>query len=174
MLVAIFIIFLFLSRLPLPQDSIALHSSFPLALDPILPDEIMNLDLGAVVNRTQQEESWSAPDTTKHTMEYRRFLTLHQLYPLFPLVPALPIDKIWHNHILFTKMYANDCQTLFGSFMHHEPSSDTSIDPKPYLDTMQLYYTTFGVDSPYPLPTFHAAHCFSHCASPTQPPPKPN
>jgi hypothetical protein len=30
-------------------------------------------------------------------------------------------DLIWHEHMLDTKRYAQDCGRLFGRFLHHVP-----------------------------------------------------
>lgn len=40
----------------------------------------------------------------------------------------LEIDNMWHTFIIFTKDYANFCQTYFKKFIHHIPN--TSIDNK--------------------------------------------
>src|SRR4051812_46443815 len=52
---------------------------------------------------------------------YRQFLTLHTGYPERIHVPSELIDLIWHYHILDTHKYAEDCQRIFGRFLHHDP-----------------------------------------------------
>jgi hypothetical protein len=38
------------------------------------------------------------------------------------MVPTGAIDEIWHNHVMDTMKYAEDCQNAFGHFLHHCPS----------------------------------------------------
>jgi hypothetical protein len=37
------------------------------------------------------------------------------------LAPSKDVDKFWHGHILDTLKYAEDCQNVFGYFLHHFP-----------------------------------------------------
>jgi hypothetical protein len=59
------------------------------------------------------------PDVAER--DYRRFLTLHLHYPERTLVPSALIDLVWHYHILDTRKYAEDCDRIFGYFLHHDP-----------------------------------------------------
>ena len=54
--------------------------------------------------------------------EYRRFLVLKMENPSVKLAPTGLMDKAWHTHILDTKRYAEDCEAMFGRFLHHHPS----------------------------------------------------
>jgi hypothetical protein len=54
--------------------------------------------------------------------EYRRFLVLKMENPRVKLAPTGLMDKAWHTHILDTRRYAEDCQVMFGRFLHHHPS----------------------------------------------------
>jgi hypothetical protein len=36
-------------------------------------------------------------------------------------VPTHEIDEFWHQHILDTLKYVDDCQYVFGYFLHHYP-----------------------------------------------------
>jgi hypothetical protein len=35
--------------------------------------------------------------------------------------PSAEADLVWHQHILDTARYAQDCQRIFGRFLHHDP-----------------------------------------------------
>ena len=48
---------------------------------------------------------------------YREFLCSANDDPL-----TQDVDEAWHLHILDTQKYAQDCQDLFGGFLHHIPS----------------------------------------------------
>ena len=54
--------------------------------------------------------------------EYRRFLILNMENPELKLAPTSLMDKAWHTHILDTRRYAEDCEAMFGRFLHHHPS----------------------------------------------------
>lgn len=52
---------------------------------------------------------------------YQQFLALQLAYPEETIVPTELVDKFWHAHILDTSKYAEDCEALFGKFLHHFP-----------------------------------------------------
>ncbi|WP_131795795.1 hypothetical protein [Fluoribacter gormanii] len=37
------------------------------------------------------------------------------------LQPEPIADIVWHVHILFTKKYHDDCNSIFGQYLHHQP-----------------------------------------------------
>jgi hypothetical protein len=51
--------------------------------------------------------------------DYLEFLYLVDRHPDLRLVPTVEVDQVWHHHILDTRKYAEDCQILFGRFIHH-------------------------------------------------------
>ncbi len=59
------------------------------------------------------------------------------------------LDQFWHQHILDTAKYANDCNRLFGRMIHHNPhivrgsSNETDAVEK----TQRLYARTFETGS---------------------------
>ncbi|MEM6751645.1 MAG: glycine-rich domain-containing protein-like [Cyanobacteria bacterium P01_C01_bin.38] len=67
------------------------------------------------------EEKWNLQQTKQAISRYRMFLMLVYLYPNSQLVPNREIDRVWHYHILDTMKYAEDCEMLFGRFIHHFP-----------------------------------------------------
>ena len=40
------------------------------------------------------------------------------------LSPDPLTDIVWHTHILFTEKYHEDCESLFGEYIHHRPVVD--------------------------------------------------
>lgn len=63
-----------------------------------------------------------------------------------PLVPTREIDEFWHNHILYTREYARDCECIFGKFLHHDPSlpdEDVQVLVDQFHVTKQLYFDEF-------------------------------
>lgn len=59
--------------------------------------------------------------------EFRRYMALSVLTkkPLAMLSPV--VDEVWHQFILFTRLYGRFCDDVFGYFIHHLP--DTSHTP---------------------------------------------
>src|SRR4051794_13094372 len=64
---------------------------------------------------------FAASELDVREQEYRRFLALHLAYPEMDVVPCKIVDEIWHQHILDTRAYADDCDAIFGHFLHHFP-----------------------------------------------------
>ena len=90
---------------------------------------------------------WSSPLIDTCETLYKRFLWLMVSYPNEPLVPTKSIDEFWHNHILFTKAYIQDCQHLAGRYLHHAPSDpgdNVEQLAQQFAHTQQRYQDTFG------------------------------
>jgi hypothetical protein len=80
--------------------------------------------------------------------QYGLFLLLAQKYPGIRLVPTEEIDAVLHAHIATDRQYHDDCQTLFGGFVHHSAGRGTRGDRAEWLEafdrTKQLFEKTFG------------------------------
>lgn len=86
--------------------------------------KIQDIDLEPVIfNLTQGEDGpkWTLDHARKAEKWYRRFLFLAVKYPSEIIVPTKEIDQLWHFHILDTRKYIEDCNTLFGEYFHHFP-----------------------------------------------------
>ena len=66
--------------------------------------------------------------------EYRQLLVGRVLYPDVTFSPSKDVDPFWHYHILDTRKYMQDCDQLFGYYLHHEaylgmegPESETEL-----------------------------------------------
>jgi hypothetical protein len=73
---------------------------------------------------------------------YRQWLSLKLVYPEKNIVPNEIIDGFWHAHILDTAKYAEDCNYLFGAFLHHYPYSDwfnAEMHKVEWAQTMELW-----------------------------------
>jgi hypothetical protein len=112
-------------------------------------DAIQNLDLHFVIERLVKKQKWSQEEATEAVRRYKNFLTLIYLYPGERVIPTPDIDEAWHAHILFTREYASDCQTLFNKYLHHAPvrASATQEEVQEmnlgYCRTAALYHQTF-------------------------------
>lgn len=115
---------------------------------------IQELDFSMVKTKLMNQElgeGWSQEHCDRVCEEYCRFLALKRAYPTFTeIVPSSPIDTFWHYHILDTKKYADDCQAIFGFFLHHYPyygirgGKDMSNLRNSWFNTESLYEKHFG------------------------------
>jgi hypothetical protein len=96
-----------------------------LANDKIMPDEFDNLDLEPIkyklMNPHDTSKAWSLEKCDQIAEQYKMFLYLCKVYPSQGIVPTTEIDEFWHQHILDTLKYADDCQKIYGYFLHHFP-----------------------------------------------------
>jgi len=85
--------------------------------------KLTQLDLGPIAYRLlhSNEDKWNLEQTKRGIYQYYLFLILVYLYPNTQLVPSQEIDRVWHYHITDTMKYAEDCEMLFGRFIHHFP-----------------------------------------------------
>jgi hypothetical protein len=114
-----------------------------------------SLDLGPIAYQLTQSRSgpqWTREKTTQAIARYLAFLYLVDRYPGLQIAPTQEIDQVWHCHILDTSKYAEDCQHLFGYFVHHFPYLGTrnQIDKqnwyRAYALTQVLFQKHFGID----------------------------
>ncbi len=64
---------------------------------------------------------WSAERAEKAEQDYKKYLVLTKICEGFQPVPNGDIDRFWHEHILDTRRYKDDCEAFFGYFLHHYP-----------------------------------------------------
>ena len=66
------------------------------------------------------------------------------------LVPWRQLDKAWHEHILHTVKYKEDCNRLFGYFLDHNPEikKDSKEHKKNSKATSEAYKRIFNETMP--------------------------
>jgi hypothetical protein len=87
-------------------------------------EAIQALDLDPIKLKLMDPEEgqgWTREHADRMEIEYKRYLTLLVKFPAETLAPGKDIDKFWHAHILDTMKYAEDCERVFGYFLHHFP-----------------------------------------------------
>lgn len=118
-------------------------------------DEIDTIDLSMVARKVkdaEEGEGWTPEFTGLVEKRYRRFLFMTLAYPNHSIVPTKDIDAFWHQHILDTRAYAQDCERVFGYFLHHFPyfgmrgAADARNLVSSFEGTKSLYYELFGED----------------------------
>src|SRR6185436_4722139 len=85
---------------------------------------IQALDLDCIKLKLMDRDEgqgWSREYADQMAVAYRRFLALMVKFPEQTIAPTKDIDKFWHGHILDTMKYAEDCEQVFGYFLHHFP-----------------------------------------------------
>lgn len=140
-----------------------------------LSPSVANLDFRRLRHKytSTAEAEMSEHEWDFAELEYRRFLDLKRMYPGVSLVPSKMVDKIWHAHILDTKAYRADCQTVFGKFIDHFPyfgiygKDDYQNLQNAFSATIAIYEKHFG---PYPSGSpLQAARCQDHaCHVPSE------
>lgn len=79
---------------------------------------IATLNLSMVAQRLVAK-GWDEERIAVAISGYKTFLTCVQNGG--DLTPESDVDAVWHEHILHTKRYAQDCESIFGAFLHHDP-----------------------------------------------------
>jgi hypothetical protein len=141
----------------------------------ILP-EVEKLDFNRLKYKLMQNEddrTWTFEKCELAEREYKRYLTLIKLFPGKEIVPTKLMDAFWHQHILDTVAYQNDCSVVFGHFIHHFPYFGINgPDDKMKLDasfeeTRQMYQEVFQeeiITAEASRCQDHACHATSDCA----------
>lgn len=134
---------------------------------------IENLDLEPIMVKAMDPEEgygWDLAFTKKVSDEYRKYLTLCLENEDFPLVPSTFVDDFWHLHILDTLKYQEDCQNIFGYFLHHFPyfgmrgEEDAENLKAAWNETRHMYENRFGKidDSLWPV-SKRCPNCGKRC-----------
>lgn len=87
---------------------------------------IQGLDLESVKLRVMDPElgeGWTKEYADGIEVAYKNYLVMLTKYPddIEDILISKDVDEFWHAHILHTKKYADDCQKIFGNFLHHDP-----------------------------------------------------
>lgn len=86
--------------------------------------DIRQLNLECISYKACRDENWSLEKVDCIEREYRAYLQIIRDTSCSDTVaPTRDIDLFWHYHILDTWKYIEDCEKLFGSYLHHYPYS---------------------------------------------------
>lgn len=116
-------------------------------------EAIFALDLDPIKFKLMDKKEghgWTREEADRHELEYRRFLALTAKFPDDVITPDTNVDRFWHGHILDTMKYAEDCQHVFGYFLHHFPyfgmrdEDDAANLADASANTRRLYAQEFG------------------------------
>ncbi len=113
---------------------------------------IAHLDLEMVkmkLREPEEGENWTPEQCESAEIEYKRYLHLCKKYGM-GIVPNKIMDTFWHFHILDTRAYHQDCNTVFGHYLHHFPyfgmrGEEDALNLKnSFIQTKERYLETFG------------------------------
>ena len=118
------------------------------------------LDLESVKVRAMDPElgeGWTREYAEGIERGYRTYLTMLAKYPdhAEDILLSKDVDEFWHTHILQTIKYTEDCEAVFGKYLHHAPhvGEVTPADKEKRIalaeKTRQLYQREFGNEQDY-------------------------
>src|SRR6266571_1261217 len=84
------------------------------------------LDLESVKIRMMDPElgeGWTREYAEGIEQGYRNYLTMLAKYQdhAEDILLSKDVDEFWHTHILQTMKYSEDCESVFGTYLHHSP-----------------------------------------------------
>ncbi len=128
-----------LTTIPVPQVISAIQA---LDLEPVKL-RVMDAELG---------EGWTREYADSIEAAYKNYLTMLVKYQDHAehILLSKDVDEFWHTHILQTMKYADDCQAVFGTFLHHDPHigerTPAVLEKRVALaeETRELYEREFG------------------------------
>ena len=131
-----------LTSRPVDQAIAAIQA---LDLEPIRL-RVMDAELG---------EGWTREYAESVEGAYRNYLTMLMRHPedIEDMVVSKDVDEFWHTHILHTMKYTEDCDKVFGKYLHHNPHvgkrTPADVERKAALagKTRRLYQQEFGSET---------------------------
>lgn len=102
--------------------------------------------LAFLIDKFCAEYGYAEADARELFEETKRFLVVGRLADQL-LAPSLPVDRMWHSFILFTKDYHDFCD-LLGGYIHHRPIPSGSPEQPPIEPTAAIMEAAFGALSP--------------------------
>src|SRR6267143_2117777 len=113
------------------------------------------LDLESVKIRAMDPklgEGWTREYAEGIEQGYRTYLAMLAKYPdhAEDILLSKDVDEFWHTHILQTIKYTEDCEAVFGKYLHHAPHlgevTQADMEKRTALaeKTRHLYEREFG------------------------------
>jgi len=92
-----------------------------------------------IVNRVEGENNDTVEDALREMLRFLYLCSKTQQ----SLTPSRTVDNIWHEFILFTRLYHKFCIQNFGKFIHHQPNDSQSSNIEQYHHTLVHYQRNF-------------------------------
>src|SRR5437899_1838008 len=128
-----------LTNHPVEQVIVAIQA---LDLEPV-KQRVMDAELG---------EGWTREYADSIERAYRTYLTMLVKHSekMEDIVVSKDVDEFWHAHILHTMKYTEDCERMFGRYLHHSPHgrertpAEAKARAASIEKTRNLYQREFG------------------------------
>jgi len=106
----------------------------------------------AFADKLARKLGWSTSFSLRGIDEYRKFVYLG-LIADFPVTPPKVIDRVWHEHLLFSRGYREFCASVLRREFDHHPElvpldEQTAAFQAQYEATLDLYRTEFNREPP--------------------------
>lgn len=126
--------------------------------------KINSIDLESVAEKFLSRKSfwwrfWNFKKVILIEAEYKKFLYLIATHKGELIIPwTQDLDDFWHEHILDTRKYQEDCMKIFGEIVHHNPHvpKGTKTHKEASKTTASYYKSNFSNDT-------SAASCSAFC-----------
>ena len=109
---------------------------------------IQSLNLTSVRIKMIEKEGWSPDQALRVEGDYKRFLyaLAHKRPDDILSPPTQEVDEFWHQHILDTRKYREDCETIFGHYVDHTPGLDRERQRRADQRRREVY-AEYDIDS---------------------------
>lgn len=117
-----------------------------------LDAKIETLDLEPIKFKLMKENGWPIDQVNEVEKQYKGFLHICKNYTNLDVMPTKNIDEFWHTHILDTEKYMDDCDNIFGHYLHHYPYAgmtgpeDEARANKVFEITKAIFSEDLGID----------------------------
>lgn len=113
---------------------------------------VRNASAKAFAGKLARKHGWKEAHAMWAVAEYKKFVYLGVISD-FVVTPSVIIDKVWHQHILFSKAYRSFCHDVIAYEFDHNPEllplpGQTEVYNAQYHHTLALYKKEFGKEAP--------------------------
>lgn len=113
--------------------------------------KIERLDFECLKFKLVTGEGWSLEKADYVENLYKGFLYVCATTSDIIVVPSKEIDDFWHMHILDTQKYHEECNDIFGKYLHHFPYLGIIDNQDPvfvdnFKKTKEVFMNLFGLD----------------------------
>jgi len=126
---------------------LCINTEYSLSVSPLLVSKIIVNNNPIIIDKIEKSCAIKPDRAQLGLQELVRFLDL-----IFTskksLTPSLSVDLIWHEFILFTRVYVAFCEQRYGRYIHHNPDSSTKKNQTRFNLTLQFYHSTYGEPNP--------------------------
>lgn len=109
-------------------------------------------DIRRIKAKLVKDGSCTAEEVEALEVQYKRYLAASMSRPDLRIPISVQVDKMWHQHILFTRDYAAMCEAACGRFVHHKPSETEAelarVEGEYLNNTLPLLRAMFGEADP--------------------------